>query len=406
MEIGKIAAVGALIVGVAVTAYMIGGSQANRSAPAPAPVGAVPQSPAPATAADQPDTVPMTPASQPSHFTHFRVGQRNVKRLHVDGSVVWVGTSGGLIRYDSHADEYRLIDNRSGLLANGIFYVGKLDGRIAVGTYGGGFALLGADGDSWEHYNVPDGLGDAFVYDAALDADGDLWIATWSGVNRVRGGVAGLDRPENWELFTVENTDGGLPNDWVYALAPAEDGVVWMATEGGLAVWRDGEWSNWNHADGLGAAFDLVRDDIRFLTDPAEVSDHHAKQKQDMGLSDIGVAYNPNYVVSLELDGSGGVWAGTWGGGLSHFDGQDWRNYTVRDGLPSSHVFALYRDPDGTLWVGTSHGMARLQDDRFHVYTTEHGLFADAVFSIATIPNQDSVWVGSYGGVARLVGVR
>ncbi|WP_181870041.1 two-component regulator propeller domain-containing protein [Halomonas sp. DQ26W] len=360
-----------------------------------------------------PVTVPAAQAQEseaaplPAQFTHFRVGQRNVKAIHQDGHIMWVGTSGGVIRYDSHAEDYELIDNRNGLLANGIFYVGELEGRIAVGTYGGGISLLAEDG-SWDTYNVPDGLGDAFVYDAALDSQGDLWIATWSGINRVRGGVESLDQPEQWDLYTVANSDGGLPNDWVYALAPAEDGTVWMATEGGLAAWRDGEWESWKHEDGLGAPYALVRDAITFMDDPAQVSDHHSRQKDEMGFAEVDVAYNANYVVALELDAEGGVWTGTWGGGLSHFDGEQWTTLTTHDGLPSNHVFALHRDSEDRLWIGTSDGLARLdgKDAALKLFTTEHGLFSDLVFSITTVPDQDALWVGSYGGIARLVGLQ
>jgi ligand-binding sensor domain-containing protein len=347
-------------------------------------------------------------ASSSVQFTHFRVGQRNVKAIHPDGPIVWVGTSGGVIRYDSHSEDYELIDNRNGLLANGIFYVGELEGRTAVGTYGGGLSILTADGSGWDTYNVPDGLGDAFVYDAALDAKGDLWIATWSGVNRVRGGVDGLDKPDQWDLYTVANTLNGLPNDWVYALAPAEDGTVWMATEGGLAAWRDDEWDSWKHEDGLGAPYDSVKDSITFRDDPAEVSDHHSRQKTDMGFSEVDIAFNANYVVALELDGKGGVWAGTWGAGLSHFDGEQWQTFTTEDGLPANHVFALHRDADDRLWIGTSDGLARLdgEGEDFRVFTTRDGLFADLVFSISSVPGQDALWVGSYGGIARLIGLQ
>src|SRR5581483_1680931 len=59
-------------------------------------------------------------------FTHFRVGSKNVKSILADGSIVWVGTSGGVIRYDTSTDNYKLYDTRDGLLSNGVFHVGKL----------------------------------------------------------------------------------------------------------------------------------------------------------------------------------------------------------------------------------------------------------------------------------------
>lgn len=333
-------------------------------------------------------------------FTHFRVGQRNVKQIMSDGDVMWVGTSGGVIRYNIKTDEYKLYDSRNGLLANGIFHLSKMDGELVVGTYGGGMSLLDEATGKWRTYNIPQGLGDAFVYDALKTDNGDIWIATWSGANRIRGG--NLDDSSKWDLFTVENTNGGLPNDWVYGLAMGKNGEVWMATEGGLARFKDGKWDNWNHEDGQGAAYELVKDQIQFNNDPANYSKHHTRQKSEMGLEKVDVAYNPNYIVALLVDDDGTVWAGTWGGGLAHFNGKSWENFTVSDGLPANHVFSLHKN-DGRIWVGTSNGLAiRESDGSFRVFSTADGLFSDVIFSMATAED-GSAWIGSYGGVARIV---
>lgn len=332
-------------------------------------------------------------------FTHFRVGNRNVKSMLLDGKNLWVGTSGGLIRYDTSTDGYRLFDSRNGLLSNGVFHVSQLDSRILVGTYGGGMSLYDQSTDRWETFNISEGLGDAFVYGTLKASNGDIWIATWSGANRVRGGA--LRDRSKWDLFTVENTRGGLPNDWVYGLAEGKNGEIWMATEGGLARFVDGTWDNWNHAKGLGAPFEKVKGDIQFNSDPAQVSSHHARQKEEMGLQGVSVAYNPNYIIALQVDKDGVVWCGTWGGGLARFDGKTWRNYTVADGLPGNHVFMLYKDPAGALWIGTNNGLARKEGDKFVVMTTEQGLFSNTVFSMVSGSAGD-LWVGSFGGVAHV----
>ncbi len=349
-------------------------------------------------------THPATPGHEAAinphaNFTHFRVGERNVKRIFADGDIVWVGTSGGVIRYDTTTDNYKLFDVKTGLLAHGIFYLGKLFDRLAVGTYGGGLSILKSDLSGWDIYNVPEGLADAFVYGVLEIDNGDIWIATWSGANRVRGGA--LSEPDKWDTFTVENTNGGLPNDWVYGMAKAQDGTVWFATEGGVAHYADGKWQNWAHKEGLGADYAVVKDDIQYKNDPGKASKHHARQKEEYNLQEVDISYNPNYVISLAVDPDGSIWAGTWGGGLGHLVDGKWTNYTTRDGLSGNHIFALHFDTKGKLWIGTSNGLSRKDGDGFKNFGTNDGLFANNVFSITT-DSEGKYWLGSYGGVARI----
>ncbi len=341
-----------------------------------------------------------------ANFTHFRVGNRNVKGMVADGDLVWVGTSGGVIQYNLGKDDYKLFDVSSGsLISNGVFHVSKLDNKIVVGTYGGGMSIYTPEKNEWKNYNIPDGLADQFVYDMSKADNGDYWIATWSGVNLVKGGR--LDDEKAWETFTVKSTNGGLPNDWVYGVEKGHNGDMWFATEGGLALYRNGTWTNWNHEKGLGAPYEVVQKDLEFSNDPASMSQHHARQKAEQGLQDVKVGFNPNYIVSLAVDREGVVWCGTWGGGLSRFDGSKWQTYTVKDGLPGNHVFMLKLDEqDGKLWIGTNKGLARFNADGkgFKVMTKTDGLFADNVFSMARAKD-GSLWVGSFGGIARLTNV-
>lgn len=395
---------GAVVVagGVIGAAYYFGRSSSNAvsaTESATTAVAAPASAPHPA-AADQMMNVAAT--SNDVRFSHFRVGNRNVKSMFADGKYIWIGTSGGVVRYDTEADDYKMFNNQnSGLLSNGIFHISKVFGRIAVGTYGGGLSLYDPSKDSWENINIPQGLADQFVYDLIVTKKGDVWIATWSGANRVKGG--NFSNPTAWETFTMENTKGGLPNPWVYGVEEGQNGEIWFATENGLARYKEGQWQNWQHKDGLGADLELVKDAIQFKSDPGKASMHHARQKDEQGLHNVNVAYNPNYVISMVVQADGTVWCGTWGGGLARFDGKNWRNYTTADGLPANHIFMLSQDAKGQLWAGTNQGMARLKVDgkTFEVKTVADGLFADNVFSMANAPD-GSVWVGSFGGVAHI----
>lgn len=339
-------------------------------------------------------------------FVHYSVGNRNVKSMAADGDTIWVGTSMGVVRYDTRTDQSKIYSVESGsLLSNGVFHVSRYKDKLLVGTYGGGMSVMDLKTEKWANYNIPQGLADQFVYDVQVMDNGDVWIATWSGANLIKGGD--FDDASKWVTYTVKNTNGGLPNDWVYGLEKAKDGGLWLGTEGGLAHYKDGQWRKWAHKDGLGAPLELVKSDIKLDNDPGMASKHHARQKEEQGLGHVDIPYNPNYIISMAVDRNGVIWNGTWGAGLARFDGKKWQNFTVKDGLPANHIFMLYLDPEGALWIGTNRGLAKYMGEGkgFSILSTTDGLFSDQVFSMVKAQDGSS-WVGSFGGVAHIKNLR
>ena len=151
-----------------------------------------------------------------------------------------MGTSMGVIKYDTTSiKNYVVYDNRNALLSNGIFSITVApNSQIWFGTYGGGLSFL--DGEEWVNINTPQGLNDAFVYDVEFNNNA-MWIATWSGVNKVEGSLLTRD---SWTSFTVENTSGGLIDNWVYAIEIGENNNIWFGTEGGLSLFNGKKWTH------------------------------------------------------------------------------------------------------------------------------------------------------------------
>lgn len=343
---------------------------------------------------------PPSAVSEPPKIERFGVAGGLVRVLLVDGKILWAGTTRGIIRHDTLSKGHELFDRRnSDLLTDAIMSLNKVGGRLWIGTYGGGLSIF--DGKSWKNYNIPEGLADAFVYGAAETPSGDVWIATWSGANRVAGGR--LDERSAWSTYTVQSTRGGLPNDWVYTVDVDSQGVVWFATEGGLARYDGVAWRNWTHKDGLGAPYDKVSQGLEAV-DPGQGSSHHGWQKGGAESSKRELAYNPDYIIAMLLDSRGRVLCGTWGGGLSVLRGDTFETYTTAEGLAGNYVTAIAEGADGTIWVGTSRGLSKVSKGSFQEgfvnYGAADGLYGDFVFSMV-FDEKRSLWIGGIGGAVH-----
>lgn len=58
-------------------------------------------------------------------------------------------------------------------------------------------------------------------------------------------------------------------------------------------------------------------------------------------------------------DKSGNLWFGTTGEGVYRYDGKQFTQYTVKDGLSSNIVWAILQDTKGYIWLGTDAGICR-----------------------------------------------
>lgn len=327
----------------------------------------------------------------------YTLNARNVKALTQAGRYLWIGTSMGALRYDTAtADNYDIVDNKNGLLSNGIFTI-KIDprGRPWIGTYGGGLSYR--DDGGWLNLNTPNGLLDAFVYDVEF-YDDLLWIATWSGANLVKGDPF---KRASWQSFTVENTGGGLADNWVYGIERDSGGRVWFGTESGVSLWDGRVWRSFRHEDGLGAPLEHVREDNAGVVSPFE-GGHHAGHSGSAPNQEA-MDYRPNYVVSFLMDGKDRLWIGTWGGGLSMLDTRTlkFRNFTTKDGLPGNFILALKQGPQGDLWIGSNGGLTRFNGERFQNFARINGLGGGFVFSIEFGAGH-SLWLGGHEAIDRL----
>ncbi|MDX1570722.1 MAG: ATP-binding protein, partial [Xanthomonadales bacterium] len=109
-----------------------------------------------------------------------------------------------------------------------------------------------------------------------------------------------------------------------------------------------------------------------------------------------------NQVRAMLEDSRGDLWIGTERRGITHIAGEDVTHYTVDNSvLLSSDIRSIAEAPDGSIWFGTyGRGLVRYRDnvlERFDLM--ERGI----IFSIAFEPD-GSAWVGTEDSLFRLTG--
>ncbi|WP_293011325.1 sensor histidine kinase [Mongoliibacter sp.] len=112
-------------------------------------------------------------------------------------------------------------------------------------------------------------------------------------------------------------------------------------------------------------------------------------------------------ITSSIVDSSGNIWFGTWGGGISKYDGISFTNFTTAHGLSNNLVHCLAEDTYGNIWIGTEGGGISIYDGfSFIQKTTSDGLIHDIVYGI-TPDSKGNVWIAAgSGGASKYDGDR
>lgn len=107
-----------------------------------------------------------------------------------------------------------------------------------------------------------------------------------------------------------------------------------------------------------------------------------------------------SYVRSIVSDGTGGVWGGTSGGGVFHFDGTQWQIYnnSTTPEIKTDAIANIFRDSNGNIWITYPQGsFGTHYVTKFDGTNWTSQYFANEVYKISQANNGD-ILIGSSDG--------
>ena len=301
---------------------------------------------------------------------------------------LWIGTYAGGVNVIHHMNQVFKLYNgvpgsSDGLIANSTWdFDVDQKGKIWIATDGGGLNCFDEERNQHAHYTTNNtNLSADAVLSVCVDSRDRIWIGTWAkGLFRLN--------PDGQSFTACSSPNGPVPAQHIFNISKYPDGTLWLATlEDGL-IHFDPDRQSYKAYTTQNS--DLIYDHVSTIT------------CLDDGTLAVGTLYglcfldpkteafvlhdnsadstnrlSYNFITSICQENLRTLWIGTMHGlnRLDRITGQV-QHFFAGDGLPNNAIKSLEFDDLGYLWISTNLGLSRMDTHKntFKNFTVSDGL--------------------------------
>ncbi|WP_114778586.1 hybrid sensor histidine kinase/response regulator transcription factor [Botryobacter ruber] len=345
------------------------------------------------------------------------IGNNFIRKIFkYDDKTYWVGTEEGIYLLDLEKESFRYFEKLGPQLVFDI--IRDKRGNLWIATGSKGLFQYNPKTEALRNFvhrpNNPQSISMNLVRNLTEDNDGNIWIAT----------VRGLDVLDPVKMtfrhYYASQEPGSISHSNIIELYKDLSGNIWVGTlTGGLNLYNKSTdtFKQYLKSDNNSINDNIVRSiyqpnpnklyigtekGLNILDIPTQTFTHHTNKNNDpFSISD-------DAIYTIFEDKEGGIWLGTYFGGVNYFHGKDTNielYYPTGEqrALSGNAVSTFLEDDAGKVWVGTEDGGLNLFDvhsKTFKQYPFEPWQENLSYHNIHTLYKDKSgnIWIGTFSG--------
>jgi ligand-binding sensor domain-containing protein len=351
---------------------------------------------------------------------------------------MWFATDIGLLRYDGY--EYKTYRNDpldSNSLAQDHLETVYSDrhGIIWIATWNEGLDRMDPNSGKFTHFrHIPNdsfSIANDYIRGILEDRDGDLWIGTYGGLD--------LFDPKTGKFFHHKNVikdTSSLSCDRIVALYEDRKGTIWVGTGstwneggvldlGGLNIFNKHTGKFTRYLNNPQDPHSFINNKVKSILEDSKgtfwigsagdglhtmdrATGKFDRHQYDRGFPEklsrpqvINRGTIVDFISFITEDNAGGIWIGTMGNGINHFDPKLNKivHVNFHDSALNNRVWTAYNSNDGILWVSQASVPGLYRIDPFYA-NISHVTLNIPVFSFEE-ESENELWIGTAYGLIR-----